>query len=142
MPIPTIFFLGFSTWGSHSHFVKVKYMTGGPIGRNVVYFSSPLCFLSYNSSSPYLCFPFVGNDRSHIRCNSYFYDCKKSFQHLGFQCNQQSVQFDIYMGWTILYHFFLVFLFLIQVFIFWVHQWNPYHSMNHLWLRFFMRILG
>jgi hypothetical protein len=31
-PILTVFFLGFSTWGFHSHFVEVWYTIGGPLG--------------------------------------------------------------------------------------------------------------
>jgi hypothetical protein len=45
-------------------------------------------------------------------------------------------------SWTTLCHFLLAFLLLIQVFIFWVHWWYPNHSLRHLWLKFFMRILG
>jgi hypothetical protein len=77
MPIPIIFFLGVLTWGFHSHFVRVRYMTRGPIGRNFVYYGSPLHSLPYSNNSPSLCFPFVGGlytySRSHIRCGSYFF---------------------------------------------------------------------
>jgi hypothetical protein len=61
-----------STWGSHSHFVEVKYMTKGPIEKNVVCSNSLLCFLPYNSSPPYLCFPFFSRwytyNKSRIKC--------------------------------------------------------------------------
>jgi hypothetical protein len=73
---PTIYFLGFSTWGFHNHFVRVKYMTRGPIGRNV-YFGSLQCFSFYNNIPPYLCFPFIGRrytyNKSHIRCGFCFF---------------------------------------------------------------------
>ncbi len=76
-PIPIIFFLGFLTWAFHNHFVRVKYMTRGPIRKSVVCSGSPLRFLPYNNNSPYLCFPFVGKwykySRSRIRCRSYFF---------------------------------------------------------------------
>jgi hypothetical protein len=35
-------------------------MIGGPIGKNIVCFSSPSHFSPYSNSPPYLCFPFVG----------------------------------------------------------------------------------
>jgi hypothetical protein len=76
MPIPIIFFLGFLTWAFHSHFVEVKYMTRGPIGRSVVYSNSPLRFFPYNNNSPYLCFPFekwYEYSRFRIRCGFYFF---------------------------------------------------------------------
>jgi hypothetical protein len=57
MPIPTIYILNFPTWGSHNHFAKVKYMTWGPIGKNIVCFGSYLCPSPYSNSPPYLCFP-------------------------------------------------------------------------------------
>lgn len=76
-PIPTVLFLSFSTWGFHSYFVEVRYIIGGPIWRNIVYFNSPLRFLLYNNNPSYLCFPFIGewyayNDYC-IRCGSYFF---------------------------------------------------------------------
>jgi hypothetical protein len=76
-PIPIIFFSSFSTWGSHSHFVGVRYTIGGPIEKNTICFSSPLHFSPYNNSPPYLCFPFVGGwytyNRFCINCGSYFF---------------------------------------------------------------------
>jgi hypothetical protein len=39
---PHYIFLRFSTWGSHNHFIGIKYTTKGCIGRNVVCSSSPL----------------------------------------------------------------------------------------------------
>jgi hypothetical protein len=76
-PIPTEFLLGFLIWGFHSHFIIIKYIIiGGPIGRNVVCFSSTSCFSPYNNSPPYLCFPFVDGwytyNRSCIRCGFFF----------------------------------------------------------------------
>jgi hypothetical protein len=41
-----IFFSSFFTWGSHNHFIKIKYTTRGPIGRNI-------CYGSLLRSSPY-----------------------------------------------------------------------------------------
>jgi hypothetical protein len=46
--------------GSHNHFIEIKYMTRGPVGRNGVCFNSPLRFSPYNNNPPSLCFPFVG----------------------------------------------------------------------------------
>jgi hypothetical protein len=77
MPIPTVFFFGFSTWGFHSHFVKIRYTIGEPIRKNVVYFNSPLRFFPYSNNPPYLCFPFISGwytyCRSCIRCGSCFF---------------------------------------------------------------------
>ncbi len=74
--ISTIFFSNFSTWEFHSHFVGIRYITWGPIERNVVYFGSLLRFSPYNNL-PYLCFPFLGGrytySRSYIRCGSYIF---------------------------------------------------------------------
>ncbi len=57
--------------------LKVKYMIGKPIGRNVVCFGSPLHFLTYSNSPPYLCFPFLGGwykySKSHITFGSYIF---------------------------------------------------------------------
>ncbi len=76
-PIPIVFLSSFSTWEFHSHFVKVKYTIGGPIGRNVVCFGSSLCFVLYSNNSPQLCFPSLGRlytySRSRIRRGSYFF---------------------------------------------------------------------
>ncbi len=52
MPIPTVFFSGFLTWGSHNHFVKIRYMIERPIGRNIVFFGSLLCFLPCTTTHP------------------------------------------------------------------------------------------
>ncbi len=75
--IPIVFFSSFSTWGSHSHFVRIMYTTRGPIGRNVVYFGSPSRSLPYNNNPPYLCFHFIGGwytySRFYIRCGFYFF---------------------------------------------------------------------
>jgi hypothetical protein len=58
----------------HNHFVKVRYIIGGPIGRNVVYSGSFSRYLPYNNNTPHLCFPFLGGwytySRSHTRCGS------------------------------------------------------------------------
>jgi len=63
--------------GFHNHFVRVKYIIGGPIGRNVVCSSSLSYYLPYNNNTPHLCFPFLGGwytySRSHIRCDSYIF---------------------------------------------------------------------
>ncbi len=74
--IPTIVFLGFSTWEIHSHFIKVRYMTRGPIGRSIVCSSSLSHSLLYNNSPPWLCFHFIGGwyaySRFCIRCGFCF----------------------------------------------------------------------
>jgi hypothetical protein len=57
---PHYIFFKFFDMGSHNHFVKVKYMIGGTIGRNVVCFSSPSCSSPYSSNPPYLCFCLFG----------------------------------------------------------------------------------
>ncbi len=73
-PIPTIFLLGFPTWGSHSHFVEIRYTISGSIERSIVCSCSPLHSSPYNNSPPYLCFPFFGEwytyGRSRISCGS------------------------------------------------------------------------
>ncbi len=65
------------TWGSHSHFVSVRYTTREFIRRNIVYYGSPLHFSCYNNSPPYLCFPFLGKwytyNRSCIKCDFYLF---------------------------------------------------------------------
>jgi hypothetical protein len=60
------------TWGSHSHFVGIRYIIRGPIRRNVVCSNSLSHSLPYNNSPPYLCFPLFGGwytyNKSCIRC--------------------------------------------------------------------------
>jgi hypothetical protein len=77
MYIPIAFFLGFSTWGFHIHFVEIKYMTRGPIGRSVVCFGSFSHFLPYIKNPPYLCFPFFSKwytySKSQIKCGFYVF---------------------------------------------------------------------
>jgi hypothetical protein len=77
MPIPTIFFSSFPIWASHSHFIKYKYIIGGPIRRSVVYYGSPSQSLPNNNNPLYLCFPFLGKSctysRSCIKCGSYIF---------------------------------------------------------------------
>jgi hypothetical protein len=77
MPMSIEFYLGFLTWGSHCHFVEIRYMTRGPIGKNVVCFNPPSRSSPYNSNPPYLCFPFIGewyaHSRSYIKCGSCFF---------------------------------------------------------------------
>jgi hypothetical protein len=68
-PIPIMFFLGFSTWGSHSHFVWIIYMIGGPTRRSIIYFNSHLRFSPYNNNPPYFCFPFIGGWCAYIKSN-------------------------------------------------------------------------
>jgi hypothetical protein len=74
MSLPIIYFLGLMTWGFHSHFIRVRYMTRGPIGRSIICFGSFLRFLLYNISPPYLCLPFFNGwytySMSHIRYGS------------------------------------------------------------------------
>jgi hypothetical protein len=83
MPMPIVFFSGFSTHGSHNHFVGITYTTRGPIGRNIVCSSLPLHSSPYINNPPYLCFPFVGGwytyGRSHIRCGSFFLRLQHEF---------------------------------------------------------------
>ncbi len=45
-------------------------------------------------------------------------------------------------GLTMLYHFLLIFLLSIRVFVFWAHQRNLDHFLSCLCLRFFTKILG
>jgi hypothetical protein len=58
--------------GFHSHFVKVRYIIGGRIGKNIVYFGSFSHYLPCSNSTPHLCFPFFNGwytySRSRIRC--------------------------------------------------------------------------
>jgi uncharacterized membrane protein len=60
------------TWGSHSHFIKIKYAIRGPIGWNIVCSSSPSHSSPYNNNPPYFCFPLFGEwytySRSCIKC--------------------------------------------------------------------------
>jgi hypothetical protein len=63
-PIPIVFFSCFLTWGSHSHFIGVRYTTRGPIVRNVVCFSSFLPLSPYNNNPPYI-------SRNWPKCNHY-----------------------------------------------------------------------
>jgi hypothetical protein len=76
-PIPTLFFLIFLPWGFHNHFVKVRYITRGPIRRSAVCYGSPSHSSPYSGSPPYLCFPFFGrwytHSRSRIKCGSYVF---------------------------------------------------------------------
>jgi len=73
---PIMFFPGFLTWGFHSHFVKVRYTIRKPIGRSVVYSSSPILSSPYSNNSPYLCFPFLGGWYTYsiycIKCGLFF----------------------------------------------------------------------
>ncbi len=59
--ILTIFFVGFLAWGFHSHFVGIKNMIGGHIGRSDVYSSSPLCF-PIATTHPTCVFPSLVDD--------------------------------------------------------------------------------
>jgi len=74
IPILILFFPSFLTWGFHSHFVGIRYIIGGPIGRNVVYSGSLSHSSPYSNNTPYLCFPFFGGwctySRSCIKCGS------------------------------------------------------------------------
>jgi len=57
--------------------LELRTQQRGPIGRNIVCFGSPLCSLPYNSSPPYLHFPFFGGwytyGKSCIKCGSYVF---------------------------------------------------------------------
>jgi hypothetical protein len=70
-------FSSFLTWGSHSHFITIRYMIGRPIGRSIVCSSPPSHFLPSNKSPMYLCFPFIGGwytyNKSCIKCGYYFF---------------------------------------------------------------------
>ncbi len=83
MPISTVFFLVFPTWGSHSHFVRVRYMTRGPIGTSIVCFGSPSHFLPYINNQPYLCFLFLIGWYTYIKfciiCGSYIFTIARNF---------------------------------------------------------------
>jgi hypothetical protein len=117
------------------------------IGRNVVYFGSPSCSLPYNNSPPYLCFHFIGGwytyNRSHIICGFYFFMIvTKVFNIRVF--NVANEMCSLIITWVRpLYIIPSCFsFFLTWVFVFCGYWWDPNHSLNHLWLRFFMRILG
>ncbi len=58
-------FSSFLTWGCHSHFVRVKYTTRGPIKKNIVSFNSPLHSSPYITSHPTCVFHLLAND-THI----------------------------------------------------------------------------
>jgi hypothetical protein len=76
-PIPIIFFLRFLTWGSHNHFIRVRYTIRGPTKRNIICFNSHSHFSPYNNNPPYFCFPFIGEwcvyNKSNIKCDSFFF---------------------------------------------------------------------
>ncbi len=71
-----------------------------------------------------------------------FLQLQHEFSTLRFLVQPSKCVAWFHKGWTTLYHFLLVFLFSIWVFIFWAHWWDPNHSLSYLWLKFFMRILG
>ncbi len=75
-PIPIVFFSCFLTWGSHSHFIGVRYTTRGPIMRNIVCFSSFLPLSPYNNNPPYI-------SRNWSKCNHYIFD----YMQLPIICN-------------------------------------------------------
>ncbi len=137
MPIPIVFLSGFLTWESHSHFVRVKYTIGGPIGRNVVWSNSSSRSLSYSNSPPYLCFPFVDKwytySRSYIRCGSCFFTIRAGiFSIKAFNTSIEMCSL-VFTGVRPLY---ITSLLLTQVFVFWAHQWDPNYSLSHLWRGF------
>jgi hypothetical protein len=111
-PILTVFFLDFLTWRSYSHFVGVRYIIGGHIGRNVVYSGSLWCSLPYINNTPYLCFPFLGGwytySKSHVKCRSCVFTIAggvisiKSFSATNEVCNLVSLRvkpFYIISSW-------------------------------------------
>jgi hypothetical protein len=85
MPILIIFFSSLLTWGSHSHFIIIKYTIKRPIRRSVICSSSPLHYSPYNNNPAYLCFFFNGGwhtyNRSCVKFGSFFYYWSRSFQH-------------------------------------------------------------
>jgi len=145
-PIPTIFFSCFLTWGFHSHFIKVKYITRGPIGKNVVCPNSLLQSSPYNYNPPYLCFLFVGGWYTYIRYWSNvvpisFMIAIKNFNIKAFNATSEMCSLVSMRVGPLYKTSFWFFLFLTRIFIFWVHQWDPNHSLNYLWLKLFMKIL-
>jgi hypothetical protein len=73
MPIPIVLFLGFLTWGSHSHFIEIRSTTWGPIGRNVVHFVHLRVLHPIVATHPICVFLSLANDthsRSCIKCGS------------------------------------------------------------------------
>ncbi len=62
---PHCIFLRFSTWGFHSHFIDIKYMIEGPIGRNVVCSGSPSCSSPYTTTH-HICVFILLVDDTHI----------------------------------------------------------------------------
>jgi hypothetical protein len=103
-------------------------MIGGPIEKNIVYFSLVSRSLLYNNSSPYLCFPFIGKlytcSTSHIKYGSYFFIIGarifniKAFSATKEVCNMVSIKIG---------PLYITSLFLIQLPIFWACWQNPYH---------------
>jgi hypothetical protein len=146
MPIPTIFFPSFPTWGFHIHFIEVKYMIGGPIGRSVVCFGSPLCSSPYSSNPPYSCFPFLSGwytySMSCVKCGSCVFTIVGVINIRSISATNEVCSL-VSLGVGPLYIIsFLVFLFPTWVFIFCVFRWGPHHLLSCLWLKLSMRILG
>jgi hypothetical protein len=113
-PIPIIFFFScFSTWGSHNHFVEVRYIIGGPIKRSIVGFSSPSRSSPYSNNPLYLCFFFLGRwytyNRSHIRCGSCVFMIVKGIINLGLSIQPMKYVVWSFQGLDLLYHFLLFF---------------------------------
>jgi hypothetical protein len=82
MFIPIVFSPGFSKWKSHSHFVRIRYTIGGPIGRNVV--SSHLRVPCPIVAAHPTCIFLSLLDDTHIigpasNVVLAFYDCKRSY---------------------------------------------------------------
>jgi hypothetical protein len=146
MPIPTVFSPSFLTWGFHSHFVEIRYTIGGPIGRNVVCFSSPSCSSPYSTNPPYLCFLFLGRwytySRSHIKCGFCIFTIIKRVINIRF-VNVANEVCSLVSSWVRPLYIISFWLFYSRrIFVFWVYQWDPHHLLSHLWLRLSMKILG
>jgi len=137
--IPIVFLSSILTWGFHSHFVGVRYTTKGAIGRNVVHFGSHLCFYPIALAHLTCVFFSLVNDTHIIGPTSnvilFFSIAIGIFSIRAFSVANEVYNL-VYKGWTTLYHFLLVFLLLIWIFIFWAHWWDWDHSLNHLWLKF------
>jgi hypothetical protein len=123
---PIIFFLGFLTWGFHSHFVGVKYTIKGPIGNNVVWIGSFLHSSPYSSSPPCVFPSSVGDmhivgPTSNVVC--FFITIIRIFSIKTFSATNKMCSLGFDRGWTTLYHFLLAFLLPTWDFVFWAHWW-------------------
>ncbi len=81
-PIHTVFFLGFPTCKSHSHFIQIKYTARDPLGKAVFVLVHLHIFEPKTTTHP-IFFPFIGKwytyNRSYINHGSYFLRLQEEF---------------------------------------------------------------